>query len=360
MEETGDRPADAAKARTRLERLPTKPQRHRPPGRHPLGSCRPRAPRAGRPQMQGPHEAHAGRTSHPRNKLPPRVPARREPCRAVLCARDNRREPGALTQMGGLPRPPTSGQAVLAWRAGTALRGKAEERGPPPHCQPACGGPRGTRLLKPFSQTEICACAWARTLQGPPGPPAPCNGWGPWHPAAERGPGQRAEPELHAARIPRGSLTGAHAGPWPTGRAALLGVGGPGRTVTADGPGYRDAGRGTTGRGGRAAPAGGPETRGVPASPRAHVPAAVGGVVAQAAQQRAVDLRDGGSAHDLVRGAARTHADRLADPGIDSADGSRPGPSGPRTRASARFLTDAHRTLSLSGVPPCHPETRAE
>lgn len=131
MEETGDRPADAAKARTRLERLPTKPQRHRPPGRHPLGSCRPRAPRAGRPQMQGPHEAHAGRTSHPRNKLPPRVPARREPCRAVLCARDNRREPGALTQMGGLPRPPTSGQAVLAWRAGTALRGKAEERGPP-------------------------------------------------------------------------------------------------------------------------------------------------------------------------------------------------------------------------------------
>lgn len=232
MEETGDRPADAAKARTRLERLPTKPQRHRPPGRHPLGSCRPRAPRAGRPQMQGPHEAHAGRTSHPRNKLPPRVPARREPCRAVLCARDNRREPGALTQMGGLPRPPNSGQAVLAWRAGTALRGKAEERGPPPHCQPACGGPRGTRLLKPCSQTEICA--WARTLQGPPGPPAPCNGWGPWHPAAERGPGKRAEPELHAARIPRGSLTGAHAGPWPTGRAALLGVGGPGRTVTAD------------------------------------------------------------------------------------------------------------------------------
>lgn len=131
MEETGDRPADAAKARTRLERLPTKPQRHRPPGRHPLGSCRPRAPRAGRPQMQGPHEAHAGRTSHPRNKLPPRVPARREPCRAVLCARDNRREPGALTQMRGLPRPPTSGQAVLAWRAGTVLRGKAEERGPP-------------------------------------------------------------------------------------------------------------------------------------------------------------------------------------------------------------------------------------
>lgn len=131
MEETGDRSADAAKARTRLERLPTKPQRHRPPGRHPLGSCRPQAPRAGRPQMQGPHEAHAGRTSHPRNKLPQRVPARREPCRAVLCARDNRREPGALTQMGGLPRPPTSGQAVLAWRAGTALRGKAEERGPP-------------------------------------------------------------------------------------------------------------------------------------------------------------------------------------------------------------------------------------
>lgn len=51
-------------------------------------------------------------------------------------------------------------------------------------------------------------------------------------------------------------------------------------------------------------------------SPRAHVPAAVGGVVAQTVQQRAVNLGHVPFAHDLIRGPLSSHTDSLANPGI--------------------------------------------
>lgn len=62
------------------------------------------------------------------------------------------------------------------------------------------------------------------------------------------------------------------------------------------------------------------------ASPRAHVPAAVGGVVAQTVQQRAVDLGHVPFAHGLIRGPFCSHTDSLTDPGIEAA----------RVRASCR------------------------
>lgn len=56
---------------------------------------------------------------------------------------------------------------------------------------------------------------------------------------------------------------------------------------------------------------------GAPATlPCAHVPTAVGGVVAQTAQQRAVNLRDVRFTYNFVWGPSCSHANRLANPEI--------------------------------------------
>lgn len=52
--------------------------------------------------------------------------------------------------------------------------------------------------------------------------------------------------------------------------------------------------------------------------PRAHVPPAVGGIVAETVQQCAVNLGDVLSAHNLVRGPFGSHTDGPADPAVRS------------------------------------------